>query len=1113
MPVVGIGASAGGLEALNGLFGHMPADTGMAFVVVQHLDPQHESRLRELLALVTSMPVLEARDALPIEPNHVYVIAPNTTLAIANGLCRVTPRGETHRVHLPVDHFLRSLAEDRQARAVGVILSGTGADGTLGVEEIKGAGGITLAQDEKSAAHDGMPSSAVRSGCIDMVMSPAEIARELTRIGRHPYLAASRAGRLGLDIAAEDTHYRAILSWLHAAFKVDFGNYRDTTVKRRILRRMALGSLGSLADYAAQLKIDPVELEALYHDILINVTRFFRDAGAFEAIRRQVLPAIMKSKAPGMPIRIWVPGCSTGQEAYSLAIVLTEFFEDSPGTRPPIQIFASDLSDTLSLRQARDGLYPASIEAEMSPGRLSRFFGKEDGRYRVSASLRDMIVFARQNVTADPPFSRMDLISCRNLLIYLAPLLQKRVLPTLHYALNPGGFLVLGASETIGAFGSLFAAVDQPNRIYVKKNAVSPAYPLFPPDLAAPDGEPGRTAAASVVPVAEWQREADRAALARYAPPGVLVNESLDILQFRGQTGPFLTPAPGEPSHNLLKMAREGLFAALHVALMESQRRGIPVLRQGVRIRDETKDREIDLHVTPIKLPHAGERCYLISFEEPAPHPAGRVPDTVSAEPSTQLPRDELEALRQELAATREYLQSVIEQQEAANEELKASNEEILSSNEELQSTNEELETTKEELQSLNEELSTVNQQLQVRNAELFRLNDDMTNLLGSVNVPIIVFSTDLRVRRFTPSAAKVLHMLASDVGRPAAHLALPVPTPGLEALLTEVIETVQMREHEVQDQDAHWYAFRVLPYRTADNRIDGALLALEDIHAAKLAQAALRDARDYAHAIIATTRDPLLVLDRELRIQMASRAFYRVFRLTPADVQGSHLYDLADRRWAIPELRTLLEQVLSAGTPFEDYEVKADFDSAGPRIMQLNARPIVRNGEATDLILLALEDVTERTRVAEVQARLADIVECSDDGIVSTTLDGIITTWNAGCRTDLRRARRRGARHAARAPHAAGVRLRGSGNSDADAARRAHRAFRNHRRDPGRAPSAPFRGDFSIARRKRYGDRHVEGRARHQRRQAHAGGAAGLRHRTGRGGQTQERVPGDARA
>lgn len=770
VPVVGIGASAGGLEALNKLFGPLPADTGMAFVIVQHLDPQHESRLRELLAEVTPMPVLEASEGLPVEPDHVYVIAPNTTLAISGGVCRVGLRSEARGVHLPVDHFLKSLAEDGQARAIGVILSGTGTDGTLGVEEIKAAGGITLAQDEQSAAHAGMPSSAIRSGCIDMVLAPAEMARELTRIGHHPCVAPARAATPEPGIVAEDHDYQAILDRLRATYKVDFGNYRDTTVKRRITRRMVLRSLGSLADYAAQLAGDRAELEALYHDILINVTSFFRDPDTFDAIRKLVLPEIMKSKEPGMPIRIWVPGCSTGQEAYSLAIVVTEFLEETHRAAPPVQVFATDLSDSMSLQQAREGLYPGSIEAEVSPVRLSRFFSKEDSHYRVSASLREMIIFARQNVAADPPFSRVDLISCRNLLIYLAPLLQKRVIPTFHYALNPGGFLVLGASETVGSFSTLFGAVDQTNRIYVRKAAATQAYPTFLGERAVVNAERSGVVAEPATSVADWQREADRVALARYAPPGVLVNENLDILQFRGQTGTFLAPAPGEPSHNLLKMAREGLFVALRAALSESQQQGVPVQRQGVRVRGEAIEREIDLHVVPVKVPNAAERCYLISFAVPA-NRAGGVPSAALTEPPAQRPGDEPDSLRQELASMREYLQSVIEQQDAANEELKASNEEIQSSNEELQSTNEELETAKEELQSVNEELTTVNEQLQVRHAELVRLNDDMTNLLGSVNVPVIVFGNDLcayagsrRLRRSCSTCVR-----ATSAARPAS--------------------------------------------------------------------------------------------------------------------------------------------------------------------------------------------------------------------------------------------------------------------------------------------------------------------------------------------------------
>jgi len=812
----------------------LPDDTGMGFVLVQHLDPKHESKLGDLLAKSTRMPVQEAAQDLAVRPDHVYIIPPNTTLSIAAGVLRLEPRGEARGPHLPIDHFLKSLAEERQTGAIGVILSGTGTDGTLGLEEIKAAGGITFAQDEQTAKHAGMPLSALRSGCIDRVLSPAEIARELARIGRHPYLAPVQTETRAPEAAAEANHFKNILALLRSAFNVDFSAYRDTTVKRRIMRRMVLHTKESLGDYAKHLERDRVELDALYHDILINVTSFFREPETFEALKTRVFPEIIEGKDPNTPIRVWVPGCSTGQEAYSLAIALSEFLEDKP-VRPAIQIFATDLSDTVSLSKAREGIYPENIEAEVSPERLRHFFSKEDSRYRVSKVLREMVVFAKQNVASDPPFSHLDLISCRNLLIYLAPPLQKRVIPTFHYALNPSGFLVLGHSETVGAFTDLFGVVDQPHRIYVKQTTVARQYPHFHAEDHRLGAERGHMLAEPAPSPADWQREADRIALGQYVPPGVLVNENLDILQFRGQTGPYLAPAPGEPSLNLLKMAREGLFPAVRAALIECQQQGAAVRKHGVRIRGEAVDREIDLHVLPIKLPHAGERCYLVVFEESVRR-ITPPPEAVRLEPVEGADGAEINLLRQELASTREYLQSVIEQQDAANEELKSANEEILSSNEELQSTNEELETAKEELQSVNEELTTINEQFQVRNSDLGRLNDDMTNLLGSSGVPMMVLGTDLRIRRFTPAAGKVLDLLPGDVGRPIGNLKLPIEAPDLEALIGEVLDTVRMQEREVQDKLGRWYTLHIHPYRTSDNRIDGAVLVLADIDALKAA-------------------------------------------------------------------------------------------------------------------------------------------------------------------------------------------------------------------------------------------------------------------------------------
>ncbi len=582
-PIVGIGASAGGLEAYQQLLTHLPDDTGMAFVLIQHLDPHHESRLVDLLARFTQMPVSEAAHAQKVEPNHVYIIPPNVNLAIVEGKLQVSPRAETRGLHLPIDFFFRSLAEDQKTYAVGIVLSGTGSDGAQGVCEIKAMGGITFAQDERSAKFSGMPHSAAESGCADLILEPQEIARRLAQIRTHPYLICPTTAPI-IDEDGE-SQYRKILTRVRAVTGVDFTLYRDTTIKRRIMRRMALHTHDSLGDYIPRLEKDPEEVKALYHDLLINVTSFFRDPALFDALKERVYPEIINGKPPLATIRVWVPGCSTGQEAYSIAMSLLEYFDNKP-SRPPIQIFATDISEPTSLDKARAGIYPDSIEAEVSPERLRRFFQKEEHVYRIDKSLRDLCVFARQNLTLDPPFSHVDIVSCRNVLIYLSPPLQKRVLPTFHYALNSPGFLVLGSSESIGDHLDLFDVTDRTNKIYAKRPTANRPIINFAPDDFRHIGHltEKRSLAPASTPL-DFHREVDRLLLGRYAPPGVLVNDNLDILQFRGRTGEYLELPSGEPTTNLLKMAREGLFLELRSAIEEVRKQHRSVRRQGVRLR------------------------------------------------------------------------------------------------------------------------------------------------------------------------------------------------------------------------------------------------------------------------------------------------------------------------------------------------------------------------------------------------------------------------------------------------------------------------------------------------------------------------------------------------
>ncbi len=882
-PVVGIGASAGGMDALSQLFSTIPGDTGMAFLVVLHLAPDHESRLAEILGRRTSMPVVEATQALAVEPNHVYVIPPNTRMALAQGRVHLAPRNEGSAPHLPIDYLFRSLAEDRPGRAVAVVLSGTGSDGTQGLCEVKSIGGITFAQSEETATHPGMPRSAIDSGCVDFVLAPEDIAHRLEKMGAHPYLAApaEAEGHAGPPEGTAE-HYHAILDAVRAVTGMDFSLYRDTTIRRRIMRRMALHAQESLGAYADRLKGDAAEVEALSQDLLVSVTSFFRDPDVFTALKTVVFPKLAADKPPNEPVRVWVPGCSTGQEAYSLAIALVEFYDGKP-VRPPIQIFSTDLGEKVSLDRARGGLYPEGIEGEVSAERLRRFFHHDDHGYRVHKMIRDLCVFARHDVTTDPPFSHVDLISCRNLLIYLTTPLQKRVLAAFHYALNVPGYLLLGSAETAGEQNDLFELAERTHRIYAKKPAPARQHVVFAsPGHAAGASYAARRSGPPGPATQDFQKEADRILLGRYSPPSVLVDENFDILQFRGHTSRYLEAPSGEPTTNVLKMAREGLFLDLRNALSESKKDQRIVRRRGIRLRDGAPPDEIAIEVVPVSV-QSGV-CYLVLFDEPPS--AADTDETLPQAASEGDDARELVHLRQELVATREYLQSMVEQQDAANEELRSANEEILSSNEELQSTNEELETAKEELQSSNEELTTVNEQLQRRNQELDLATNDLVNLLASTGIPVVMVGADLCIRRFTPPAARALDLVPADVGRSVSHLQAALALPELETLVGEVLERVQAVEREIRDRNGRWQMLRIHPYRTADNRIDGAVLVLVDVDQLRRDQETLRR----HEALIELSQDAVIIRDAANAVVFWNTGATSMYGWTGEEAKGQPL-------------------------------------------------------------------------------------------------------------------------------------------------------------------------------------------------------------------------------
>lgn len=920
-PVVGIGASAGGLSAYTKLLKALPIDTGMAFVLVQHLDPKHASMLPELLGRTTLMPVIEIRGGIQVEPNKVYVMPPNHSLAILHGRLHLMPRPDALGKHLPIDDFLKTLADDLQSNAIGVILSGTATDGTFGLRAIKAADGITFAQSEASCEYDGMPHSAIAAGHVDFILAPEEIAHELARIAKHPYLLQElRMPREAEGVLAGDS-LNKIFVLLRSRTGNDFTYYKHATIRRRIKRRMVLQQIERMEDYVKLLQQQPKEVDALFQDLLINVTSFFRDPETFEALKAEVFPQLLQGQKSGQALRIWIPGCSTGEEVYSVAIALFEYLGEHAASAR-IQIFASDI-DSKAVDKARAGHYPDGIRDDVTAARLQRYFVKIPEGYQICKSIRDVCVFAVQNVIKDPPFSRLDLVCCRNLMIYLGAVLQKRVLHTFHYALTPGGYLMLGTSETIGSYADLFSLVDKKNKIYLKKSvATRLAYDFnSSPHLAPLAGEESAEAT-RLSPALNLQQEAENMILANYGPPGVIINQELQILSFRGQTGPYMEPAAGSASLNLLKMARQDLVMELRSVVHEAIKEHRSVRKEGVRIQQQDSDyRLVNLQVMPLASAQAAEPYYLVLFEA-----AGGL--VVSEKKTAKKkakggtgdadkdnisdPRDlRINELEHELLSNREYMQSVIESQEASNEELQSANEEIQSANEELQSTNEELETAKEELQSTNEELATINEEHEIRNHELITANNDLSNLLASVELAIVILREDMSIRRFTPAARTLLNLIDADVGRPIGNIRPNVTIPDLENRVRQVIFSMAVQSLEVKDRDGHWFLLRIRPYKTFDNRIEGVVMTFIDIDSVKDAEN-LRHALQHERRLAAVVRDSgdaITVQDFGGRILAWNRRAVEIYGYSEAEALQLNSSAMVAER-SLEEMNKMLQQL-----------------------------------------------------------------------------------------------------------------------------------------------------------------------------------------------------------
>jgi two-component system, chemotaxis family, CheB/CheR fusion protein len=840
--IAAVGASAGGIEAFSELMRNLPVDTGMAFVLIQHLDPTHHSILTELVAKETAMSVREVTDGMQLEPNRVYVIPPNATMSLRSHTLQIGPRGEVRGVHMPIDHFMRTLAEEQGNCAVGVILSGSGTDGTLGLAEIQAQGGVTFAQDKHSAKYDSMPRSAVAHGCVDYILPPEGIARELARIARHPYVRPD--GAEAAEVPATDhSGLNMIFQLLSRSTGVDFTHYRQTTILRRIQRRMVVHKIDRLAEYVKYIQTNPSEIKALYQDMLINVTSFFRNPGVFEAMKKEVFTQILKDRGPEISVRIWTPGCASGEETYSVAIALLEYLGDKTA-EVSIQLFGTDVSET-SIVKARAGVYPENIQGDVSAERLRRFFTRTEGGYRISKTIRDMCIFAQHNVLSDPPFSQMDLICCRNLLIYLEPVLQSKVVSLFHYAAKPGGYLVLGSSEGVGTVANLFNTEDRTYRIFSKKPSASRQLVTFSLNRQAERPEFGSVRLPARQPEGPWnyveaQKEFDRRLLTQFSPAAAFVNEDMEIVHTRGNVSRYLKLAPGRASLNILKMAREGLLFDLRGAFNRVKKDNIAVRRPRVQIKVGNGDgngkadgggnrtRYVSFEVVPLRLSSQHERYFMVLFQDAGPDVPPTHARTLKREPLEAAAR--ISKLEQELAATKEYLESVIETQEATNEELQSANEEILSSNEELQSTNEELETAKEELQSANEELSTVNDELGSRNIEITQANNDLTNLLSSIDIAVVMVGSDLTIRRFTPLAEKIIGLIPGDVGRPFLNINPTVEVEDFQSMVLKVISTSRPVEREFTDSKGRHFRLRILPYKTGEEKTDGAVITLLDV-------------------------------------------------------------------------------------------------------------------------------------------------------------------------------------------------------------------------------------------------------------------------------------------
>jgi PAS domain S-box-containing protein len=956
----------------------LPVDTGLAFVIIQHLASGQESLLTDILSRFTKMQVHQVEDGMNVEPNRVYVIPPGSTMTLEDGNLKLCPKGKSLR---PIDAFLSSLSTERKTQAIGVVLSGTGTDGTEGLKAIKTEGGITFAQDIQSAQYSGMPQSAISADSVDFVLSPEKISKELSRIAKNPQLVRAEMDAQEPQITKE-SGIRKIFTLLKLSFNVDFTHYKHTVVNRRIARRMVISHVDSIKKYSDYLETHQAELQALFHDMLIGVTSFFREPSTFLILKETLFPELLKNRVSREPIRIWIPGCSTGEEAYSFAISLQEYLEEKSLGDLQVQVFGTDVNEK-NVDRARQGIYPKSIEANVSDARLNRFFSSFNGKYQIAKVIRDMCVFAKQDITADPPFSNMDLISCRNMLIYFDSHLQERIVPILHYALKPNGFLVLGESESIGKFTALFEPVNKKSFIYTKKKAqprVNFGFESASSYVArAAVKESGKKDSISML-----RDEMDKLLITEYVPAALLLNNNLDILVFRGNVTPYLSPESGQISFNVAKMIRKELRADVQTAVYQAKKENKPVKKEAIRVKYGGQQKTFNIQVIPLG-------AFFLVLIEDVSSAAALLSQTIelntTPEGRESVKDSQLRDLKEELSSSKQSLQTVIETQEVTNEELRSAMEEVQSSNEELQSTNEELETAKEELQSSNEELTTLNDELKNRNQSLGRLNDNLTNLTLNVDSAVVMVDCDLKIRLFTPSAQKILNIGSSDIGLYITNLRLPMVIPDLEKAILDAIKTFSTVNKEVCDKNGRFYELRVRPYIAEEKRVDGAVLSFVDVDVLKKHENEIKAEEEKFRTLAENSPDIIVRFDRNLRFLYVNSAVKEISAISPKNLIGKTIEETDLSKKSAERWNQVLKNVIQMGKV-----EKGEFEFSGlidNRIYRYVIIPEFSATSSVGSVLSLLNDITERKKVETEREIIVEFLRIAN---ASTSISSLIT-------------------------------------------------------------------------------------------------------------------------